>query len=87
MFRAIDAYVNTQHLSYNLPDWPYRQCKTASQRPGFLCEDLATCLPPSLLCNGKLDCSHSEDESAAYCGEVDRESQQKNRHQQLIIKI
>ncbi|KAM5331720.1 low-density lipoprotein receptor class A domain-containing protein 1-like isoform 3-T3 [Glossophaga mutica] len=51
-------------------DWPYRQCKTASQHLGFLCEDLATCLPPSLLCDGTLDCSRGEDESAAYCGQV-----------------
>ncbi|XP_066108839.1 low-density lipoprotein receptor class A domain-containing protein 1-like [Saccopteryx bilineata] len=50
--------------------WPFRQCRTASQHVGFLCEDLTTCLPPSLLCNGKLDCSGGEDESAAYCAQM-----------------
>ncbi|XP_074184937.1 low-density lipoprotein receptor class A domain-containing protein 1 isoform X3 [Rhinolophus sinicus] len=49
---------------------PHRQCKTASQQLGFLCEDLTTCLPPSLLCNSKPDCTHGEDESATYCGQM-----------------
>ncbi|KAM5331719.1 low-density lipoprotein receptor class A domain-containing protein 1-like isoform 2-T2 [Glossophaga mutica] len=61
-------------ITFGIPgkpaNWPYRQCKTASQHLGFLCEDLATCLPPSLLCDGTLDCSRGEDESAAYCGQV-----------------
>ncbi|XP_008571545.1 PREDICTED: low-density lipoprotein receptor class A domain-containing protein 1-like [Galeopterus variegatus] len=57
--------INIQYLS--LPDLPYRKCKTALQQQGFLCGDLTTCLPPSLLCDGKLDCSHGEDESATYC--------------------
>uniref|UniRef100_A0A8C0ZMA9 LDLRAD1-like C-terminal domain-containing protein n=1 Tax=Castor canadensis TaxID=51338 RepID=A0A8C0ZMA9_CASCN len=48
----------------------YHQCKMASQQLGFLCEDLTTCLPPSLLCNGKVDCSYGEDESATYCGQM-----------------
>ncbi|KAM8812053.1 uncharacterized protein V5649_011992 isoform 2-T2 [Rhynchonycteris naso] len=51
-------------------NWPSRQCETASQHVGFLCEDLTTCLPPSLLCNGKLDCRGGEDESAAYCAQM-----------------
>ncbi|XP_068941067.1 low-density lipoprotein receptor class A domain-containing protein 1-like isoform X3 [Petaurus breviceps papuanus] len=48
----------------------YRQCQTASKQLGFLCDDLTTCLPPSLLCNRQLDCNHGEDESTAYCGQM-----------------
>ncbi|TEA36272.1 hypothetical protein DBR06_SOUSAS18910041, partial [Sousa chinensis] len=55
------------YLSYKSSNLSYRLFKTASQRLGFLCEDRSTCLPPSLLCNGRLDCSHGEDESATYC--------------------
>eukprot|EP00073_Rattus_norvegicus_P044534 XP_017446664.1 PREDICTED: low-density lipoprotein receptor class A domain-containing protein 1-like [Rattus norvegicus] len=51
--------------------WAYHQCLTTSQQPGFLCEDHTTCLPPSLLCDGKVDCQDGDDESDTYCGEVD----------------
>ncbi|KAM5257521.1 low-density lipoprotein receptor class A domain-containing protein 1-like isoform 1-T1 [Hipposideros larvatus] len=68
------AAVISLAITFGIPgkpaNLPYRRCKTASQQLGFLCEDLTTCLPPSLLCNGKLDCSHGEDESAIYCGQM-----------------
>nr|XP_015859720.1 low-density lipoprotein receptor class A domain-containing protein 1-like [Peromyscus maniculatus bairdii] len=51
-------------------DRTYHPCRTASQHPGFLCEDRTTCLLPSLLCDGKMDCEDGGDESAAYCGQM-----------------
>uniref|UniRef100_A0A8C6RLX9 Predicted gene 21976 n=1 Tax=Nannospalax galili TaxID=1026970 RepID=A0A8C6RLX9_NANGA len=58
-------------ITFGIPaNLPYHQCTTASGHPGFLCEDLMTCLPPSLLCNSRVDCSHGEDESPVYCGQM-----------------
>ncbi|KAM7320968.1 hypothetical protein ACRRTK_020221 [Alexandromys fortis] len=68
------AIVIAVGITFGIPtrsaSWTYHQCKTASQQPGFLCEDRTTCLLPSLLCDGKMDCSDGGDESAAYCGQV-----------------
>ncbi|XP_030047805.1 low-density lipoprotein receptor class A domain-containing protein 1-like [Microcaecilia unicolor] len=47
-----------------------RACKTFSTYNGFLCDDRATCLSASLLCDGKTDCSNGEDESKEYCGNL-----------------
>ncbi|KAK2488569.1 hypothetical protein MC885_013589 [Smutsia gigantea] len=71
--RSNNSFKKQEHIyppSISKMDLPHQQCKTAPQLFGFLCEDLTTCLPPSLLCDGKLDCSHGEDESATYCGQL-----------------
>ncbi|XP_069075241.1 low-density lipoprotein receptor class A domain-containing protein 1-like [Pleurodeles waltl] len=47
-----------------------RQCKTASNKSGFLCDDRTTCLSAASVCNRKLDCSGGEDESNEYCGKL-----------------
>ncbi|XP_007897997.1 low-density lipoprotein receptor class A domain-containing protein 1-like [Callorhinchus milii] len=44
-----------------------RQCKTTSDRNGFLCDDRTTCLMSTQICNGKVDCSNGEDEANLYC--------------------
>ncbi|KAI5144357.1 Low-Density Lipoprotein Receptor Class A Domain-Containing Protein 1 [Manis pentadactyla] len=71
---GVTAAVMGLGITFGMPikpaNLPHQQCKTAPQQFGFLCEDLTTCLPPSLLCDGKLDCSHGEDESATYCGQL-----------------
>nr|XP_011728491.1 serine protease nudel-like [Macaca nemestrina] len=69
--RPMDPLPGTfQYFSSSSEYLPHQQCTTASQQLGFLCKDLSTCLPPSQLCNGKLDCSQGEDESATYCGQM-----------------
>ncbi|KAM9097011.1 low-density lipoprotein receptor class A domain-containing protein 1-like [Sarcophilus harrisii] len=74
LFLGSIAAVLSLSVIFGIPVKPtspsYRQCQTASKQLGFLCDDLTTCLPPSLLCNRKLDCSHGEDESTAYCGQM-----------------
>nr|XP_048297496.1 low-density lipoprotein receptor class A domain-containing protein 1-like [Myodes glareolus] len=68
------AIVIAVGITFGIPtrsaSWTYHQCETASQQPGFLCGDRTTCLLPSLLCDGKMDCSDGRDESATYCGQV-----------------
>ncbi|XP_074138364.1 low-density lipoprotein receptor class A domain-containing protein 1-like isoform X2 [Sminthopsis crassicaudata] len=72
LFLGSIAAVLSLSIIFGIPVKPtspsYRRCQTASKQLGFLCDDLTTCLPPSLLCNRKLDCSHGEDESTVYCG-------------------
>ncbi|KAM8960828.1 low-density lipoprotein receptor class A domain-containing protein 1-like [Pelodytes ibericus] len=47
-----------------------RQCKTASNSTGFLCDNRLTCIAASALCDGRVDCADGEDESSHYCGNL-----------------
>ncbi|KAM4809381.1 low-density lipoprotein receptor class A domain-containing protein 1-like [Rhinophrynus dorsalis] len=52
------------------PDSYTRQCKTASNKTGFLCDNRVRCIEASALCDGKMDCASGEDESTQYCGNL-----------------
>ncbi|XP_036453706.1 low-density lipoprotein receptor class A domain-containing protein 1-like [Colossoma macropomum] len=47
-----------------------RDCRTAQNGSGFLCDDRVTCLPPSVLCNGAPDCPDGADERELLCSTV-----------------
>ncbi|XP_064413481.1 low-density lipoprotein receptor class A domain-containing protein 1-like [Latimeria chalumnae] len=47
-----------------------RQCKTAEDKTGFLCDDRTTCITSSKVCDGRGNCIHGEDESNLYCGDL-----------------
>ncbi|XP_039590563.1 low-density lipoprotein receptor class A domain-containing protein 1-like [Polypterus senegalus] len=47
-----------------------RICKTANNRTGFLCDDRATCVLPSAVCNGVSNCYNSEDENPQMCSNL-----------------
>ncbi|MEE6458609.1 hypothetical protein FKM82_000361 [Ascaphus truei] len=67
---GVIAAVTTIGIIYGIPERQNsftRQCKTASNKIGFLCDDRATCIAASALCDGKVDCVYGEDESSQYC--------------------
>ncbi|XP_053557403.1 low-density lipoprotein receptor class A domain-containing protein 1 [Bombina bombina] len=67
------ATVLTVGILYGIPtglDSFTRQCKTASNKTGFLCDDRVMCIAASKLCDGKVDCGNGEDEAAQYCGNL-----------------
>ncbi|XP_073480383.1 low-density lipoprotein receptor class A domain-containing protein 1-like isoform X3 [Aquarana catesbeiana] len=47
-----------------------RECRTSLGKAGFLCDDRRTCIGPSALCNGQVDCANGEDESRTYCSNL-----------------
>lgn len=57
MFMVTDAYLNIQYLSHKSSRLVTSTVSNSFTGLGFLCGDLTTCLPPSLLRNGWLDCS------------------------------
>ncbi|XP_075447887.1 low-density lipoprotein receptor class A domain-containing protein 1-like [Ascaphus truei] len=70
---GVIAAVTTIGIIYGIPERQNsftRQCKTASNKIGFLCDDRATCIAASALCDGKVDCVYGEDESSQYCGNL-----------------
>lgn len=46
-----------------------RFCAASSNQTGFLCDDGATCLLASRVCDGVSDCRKGEDEQEELCGE------------------
>ncbi|XP_063819945.1 low-density lipoprotein receptor class A domain-containing protein 1-like isoform X2 [Pseudophryne corroboree] len=69
---AISAFISLGVI-YGIPenkDLYTRECKTSSGKSGFLCDDRATCIGASALCDGKVDCGNGEDESRRYCGNL-----------------
>lgn len=46
-----------------------RLCAASNNRTGFLCDDRATCVPASQVCNGVSNCRNGEDEQGELCGE------------------
>ncbi|XP_073731567.1 low-density lipoprotein receptor class A domain-containing protein 1 isoform X2 [Misgurnus anguillicaudatus] len=47
-----------------------RDCRTPKNGSGFLCDDRVTCIPPSDLCNGALNCPSGADEDQHMCSDL-----------------
>ncbi|XP_062336734.1 low-density lipoprotein receptor class A domain-containing protein 1-like [Osmerus eperlanus] len=59
-------------LIFGIPKRPpvNRACRTADNRTGFLCDDRVTCIPPSDLCDGAVNCQSGADEDKDMCRDL-----------------
>ncbi|XP_010014875.1 PREDICTED: low-density lipoprotein receptor class A domain-containing protein 1 [Nestor notabilis] len=66
----------TVGLAVALGLWPRapatRFCVASSNQTGFLCDDRATCIKASQVCDRASNCRNSEDEQEQLCGDLPR---------------